>query len=98
MDRLEVVDEKFQGDSRRENELLRRLMVSWDDSDERLVDLTREVDLWLEGRTESVWIPITFSILDTLLIMRFCFLASGVEEGTSSSGRVPKDQVAAGSG
>jgi hypothetical protein len=73
-------------------------MVSWDDSDERLVDLTREVDLWLEGRTESVWIPITFSILDTLLIIRFCFLASGVEEGTNGSGRVPKDQVTAGSG
>ena len=97
MDRLEDVDEKFQGDSRRENELLRRLMVSWDDSDERLVDLTREVDLWLEGRSDSVWIPITFSLLDTLLIMRLC-LASGVEEGTNSSGRVSKTQVAAGSG
>lgn len=60
VDRLEDVDDKFQGDSRRENELLRRLMVSWDDSDERLVDLTREVDLWLEGRLELVWIPIIF--------------------------------------
>ncbi|KAF8347627.1 hypothetical protein F5887DRAFT_38213 [Amanita rubescens] len=53
VDKLEDVDEHFQGDNRRENELLRRLMACWDDSDERLVDLTREVDLWLEGRTES---------------------------------------------
>ncbi|KAF8728514.1 hypothetical protein AX14_006536 [Amanita brunnescens Koide BX004] len=28
-------------------------MVCWDDSDERLVDLTREVELWLEGRSDS---------------------------------------------
>ncbi|KAK2467637.1 hypothetical protein APHAL10511_000492 [Amanita phalloides] len=53
VDKLEDVDEQLQGDSRRENELLRRLMVCWDESDERLGDLTREVDLWLEGRTES---------------------------------------------
>lgn len=95
MDRLEDVDEQFQGDSRRENELLRRLMVCWDDSDERLVDLTREVELWLEGRSDSVCISIP---LDMPLTIRRCVLASGVEEGTTSSSRVPKAQVAAGTG
>ena len=54
MDKLEDMDDQLQGDSRRENELLRRLMVCWDESDDRLVDLTREVDLWLQGRAVSV--------------------------------------------
>ncbi|KAF8622321.1 hypothetical protein AX15_007130 [Amanita polypyramis BW_CC] len=52
VDKLEDVDEQQQGDSRRESELLRRLVVCWDDTDERLVNLTREVDSWLEGRAE----------------------------------------------
>ncbi len=73
VDKLEDVDEHFQGDTRRENELLRRLMACWDDSDERLVDLTRDVDLWLEGRTESVCISIVLSLLETLLIVRLPF-------------------------
>ncbi|KAF8628308.1 hypothetical protein AX17_006011 [Amanita inopinata Kibby_2008] len=53
VDRMEDMDEQMLGESRREVELLRRLMVCWDDSDQCLAELTREVDSWLEGRAES---------------------------------------------
>ncbi|PFH48814.1 hypothetical protein AMATHDRAFT_64575 [Amanita thiersii Skay4041] len=53
VDKMEEVDDQLTGDNRREIDLLRRLMTCWDDSDECLAELTREVDLWLDGRTAS---------------------------------------------
>ncbi|KAM6495031.1 hypothetical protein JOM56_009654 [Amanita muscaria] len=58
-DRLKklFVDEPRDADDRllaEENEFLRTLMLFWDGSDGDLVNWTRQVDSWLEGRAGTV--------------------------------------------
>lgn len=68
------VDRPEDLDDHKELDLLQRLAISWDVSEDQLAELTAEVDSWLRDRSDDSVSYITFKHLHLTDVDGFCIV------------------------